>query len=357
MSSHWCNTMKNLHLLFNKIYYSKLGCEQEELVRFLDGCNRQLFAATFEESDYIPARVPGTSSFLMQVCYPGLLIGLGYKHGTGIAQEDINGGFLLEYVSGQPYIPGTAVKGMLRSCFAHPEVIEELLPHMAGCVAQLERDIFEESESVKDIFLDAVVRRGDRNKHMLARDYITSHLHGVTQNPVPVLMIKIAPEVVMEFRFVLTDSVLRTPDGVEITVTVDEKLALFTGLLEMFGIGAKTNTGYGVLTAISEEDLQPEEDSDALPLKGEPVEGEIYTATVTGIKEPFAFILLDGDGRTDRIHRSKIANAFVPQGAIDKFLSVGQRVRVKYVRNEINGQQRCQFSIRDALEQKEEVSV
>ena len=347
--------MKNLHLLFNKTYYSKLGCEPEALSRFMDGCNRQLFAATFEEADYIPSRVPNTSAFLMQVGYPGLLIGMGYSHGTGIAEEDINSGFSLEYVSGQPYIPGSAVKGTLRSCFAHREVIEDLLPHTAGCTAQLERDIFEESDTAKDIFLDAVVRRGDRNKRLLAREFIASHTQGVTQNPVPVQMIKLAPEVVLEFRFVLSDSVLRAPDGSELTVTSAEKLTLFTALLEIFGIGAKTRTGYGVLTAISEEELEIKEDAALLPLKGEPVVDEIYTAIVTGMNENFAFIQLDGNGKADRVHRSKIANKYVAQ--IDKFLTVGQRVQVKYIQCDINGQQRCQFSIRDAVEQKQEVSV
>lgn len=347
--------MKNLHLLFHKTYYSKLGCDLEELRKFMEDCNRQLFSAAFEQADYIPSRVPNTVSVLMQVGYPGLLIGMSYNHGAGITEEDIDTGFLLDYVSGQPYIPGSAVKGVLRSGFAHPQVIADLLPQAADCIAQLERDIFEESDTVRDVFLDAVVRRGDRYKHLLARDFITSHKLGINRNPVPVQVIKLAPEVVLEFRFVLKDSLLTTPDGSEITVTAAEKLNLFTALLELFGIGAKTNTGYGALTAVSEADLEIKVEADVLPLKGEPVVGEIYTATVTGMNEQFAFIQLDGRNTTDRVHRSKIANKYVDQ--ISKFLSVGQRVRVKYIQSDINGQLRGQFSIRDTEEQKVEVSV
>lgn len=58
-------------------------------------------------------------------------------------------------------------------------------------------------------------------------------------------MLKIAPGCVMEFRFVLGDSIVNGR-----TYTADDKLNIFKDILLTMGIGAKTNVGYGQLELV-----------------------------------------------------------------------------------------------------------
>ena len=59
-------------------------------------------------------------------------------------------------------------------------------------------------------------------------------------------MLKILPDVKFEFRFRLADSMLSE----ECIVSADVKRRLFMELLSIFGIGAKTNVGYGILEPV-----------------------------------------------------------------------------------------------------------
>ena len=65
-------------------------------------------------------------SFTLKTEYPGLLIGAGYPHDAKL-DEAIKCGFTFDYVTGIPYIPGSSLKGMLRSFFPgnQKEVSEE----------------------------------------------------------------------------------------------------------------------------------------------------------------------------------------------------------------------------------------
>ncbi|MGN0502005.1 MAG: type III-B CRISPR module RAMP protein Cmr6, partial [Ruminococcus sp.] len=151
-------------------------------------------------------------------------------------------GFSFDYVTGQPYIPGSSVKGVLRSHFKnHPEAVAEILNSNGKyCVSKedvgnLEKLIFDNS----DVFLDAVVYDGSKNKKLIGFDYITPHKE-VTQNPNPIKIIKVLPDVCFEFRFVLSDKEINGrifPAG--------KLRCLFCELLCIFGAGAKTNAGYG----------------------------------------------------------------------------------------------------------------
>src|SRR5690606_9438219 len=48
--------------------------------------------------------------------YPGLLIGSGYQHESG-GENEFKIGFFFDYTTGLPQIPGSSVKGVLRSSF------------------------------------------------------------------------------------------------------------------------------------------------------------------------------------------------------------------------------------------------
>lgn len=194
--------------------------------------------------------------------YPGLLVGTGNLHGIGDKHEkdkdtrtkkdfkdskqqknnEVKMGFSFDYVTGQPYIPGSSVKGVMRSHFKnHPEAVADILNNNGNFgiskddVANLEKMIFDNS----DVFLDAVVYDGNKNKKLIGFDYITPHKE-VTQNPKPIKIIKVLPDVCFEFRFVLSD---REINGKKLSAG---KLKwIFSELLCIFGAGAKTNVGYG----------------------------------------------------------------------------------------------------------------
>ena len=61
-------------------------------------------------------RVAG-SRFELYTAYPGVLIGTGNPHEISM-ENAIKCGFSFDYVTGLPYIPGSSIKGMLRSYFS-----------------------------------------------------------------------------------------------------------------------------------------------------------------------------------------------------------------------------------------------
>ena len=252
--------MKNLNLLFNKTYYEELklnesGGAHADFIASLKRHNEALFSAKFDcETDYHVSEVNGTSSIYLKTLYPGVLVGTGYSHGSGLkgADEDIKCGFSFDYVSGQPYIPGSSVKGLLRSAFRNEEVIKSIYSSEYEYDAKaLENAIFGTQAGETDgddVFLDAVIRCGDENGKIIGSDYITPHADPI-KNPVPIHIIKIVPNVIIEFRFVLRDTQFES-----MTMSVAQKLEIYETILKYFGIGAKTNVGYGALCGIKNVD-------------------------------------------------------------------------------------------------------
>ena len=252
--------MKNLNLLFNKTYYAEMANTKtfNEKVKV---ANTEIFETRFNpKSDYTPSAVDGCVTFELQTTYPGLLAGTGYAHGLGYSEvsEDINCGFSFDYVTGQPYIPGSSVKGILRSAFdADKEELRDFIADFCGisetALDSLKNQIFgseKEDGEGEDVFLDAVICRGDAENRIVGDDYITPHRSAI-ENPTPIRIIKVLPDVVFEFRFVLKDF---EKDGIK--VTAKQKLALFSELAQILGVGAKTNVGYGALTSKTEIEVK-----------------------------------------------------------------------------------------------------
>jgi len=224
--------MRNLNLLFNKTYYNSLTANDFSGVGEM---NKLIFDARFSHKrDYQAPGAMVSHSFLMTVCYPGLLVGIGNTHDSGMGDEEIGVGFSFDYVTGQPYISGSSVKGVLRSHFKnHPQAIMDLCQKDRAWVSKLEAEIFEYS----DVFFDAVVYDGDEYGALMGAEYITPH-KSPTENPVPIKLIKVLPGVRFSFRFQLHDSQ---------SMSAAEKESLLRKLLRLFGIGAKTNVGFGIL--------------------------------------------------------------------------------------------------------------
>lgn len=228
--------MRNLNLLFNKTYYDALTASSFRDEEVKDVNNMIYRAAFVHERDYTKPQKMVNHHFLMTVSYPGLLVGIGNAHSAGISNEEIAVGFSFDYVTGQPYIPGSTVKGVLRSHFKdHSQAVMALADKSEAEVKELESQIFDGN----DIFFDAVVYDGDEYGFLMGSEYITPH-SSPTENPVPIQLIKVLPGVRFEFRFHLNDSDL---------MTAADKERLFQALLSTFGIGAKTNVGFGILQA------------------------------------------------------------------------------------------------------------
>jgi len=192
-------------------------------------------------------------SFTLKTIYPGLILGSGYAHGLS-SDEDVKMGFYFDHTSGLPTLPGSSVKGVLRSLFGYgknekypeqkAEFIKELLGKKEIDVTKLAEFIFDGVQNSKplsiykrDKFYEARITQTAGG--ILQEDYITPHKEAL-KNPVPIKIVKVRGGTTFEFSFELHDCEI---EGIK--VTAEEKLKLFFELLQLHGIGAKTNVGYG----------------------------------------------------------------------------------------------------------------
>ena len=253
-----------------------------------------------------------SDKFNLSTTYPGLLSGSGYAHGSN-ADNDVKIGFFFDHTSGQPVIPGSSVKGLLRSVFEldrdsknhkvtktdslkairfflaemneqDDEMNEDLLSKLKDEIFEHNDEIIEQKQDAgKDIFFDAVLnisKTGD--KKVLGTDFITPHKHEKIKeldpfvNPIPIPFIKVRPGIVFEFRFKLFDS------SVYSKWTAAYKCKLFKQILLTLGIGAKTNVGYGQFT--DEFTIVNDKPKNDFPDAAIPylIKGKEYTGVVTG---------------------------------------------------------------------------
>jgi len=179
----------------------------------------------------------GSSRFEATTTYPGLLLGSGYLHELPDVKSQAILGFFFDYTTGLPIIPGSSIKGVLRSAFKHTDYIKYLLEDKDIDVKKLEIEIFGQNNGDnttnpgKDIFFDAEIIRGSK---ILGDDYITPHKDPL-KNPVPLRFVKVLPNVTFLFQFELYDGL----------ISREEKINLFKDILSDLGLGAKTNVGYG----------------------------------------------------------------------------------------------------------------
>ncbi|GAB4047869.1 type III-B CRISPR module RAMP protein Cmr6 [Spirosoma litoris] len=222
---------------------------------------------------------PSSGRFSLKTTYPGLLVGSGYRHETG-SKDELKLGFSFDYTTGLPIIPGSSVKGLLRSAFpGNPDrnqlhhrakaFIQYLLQSSVGLTAEqsadikieaLESEVFghlkDEERSKEniplsegDIFYDALIgidMRGVAHAGQLfGDDFITPHRNRKNPrmspftNPIPIQFLKIMPEVPITFQFDLR--------GTKAGLTPEQRKILFSAIIGELGVGAKTRVGYGRL--------------------------------------------------------------------------------------------------------------
>lgn len=264
------NTTANIGWLFYRDYYRGLETGNANL----STKNRIITSSEFESfktaNENISKALEGFSCVEMEVLPPGLLIGSGISHGIP-GSEDFQLGFQFDYTTGLPVIPGSSVKGVLRSMFPmkgeseKTDYIKSLLPGWNGDIMSLGEILFKHDDlatSETPVFFDAIVCRGvekklqDQNNNktnqnkdkgdILSRDYITPHGDPL-KSPNPIQFMKVLPGVRFKFFFKLPEEIKVDNNS---TLNKSQLEKLFISILEDVGVGAKTNVGYGHLKHI-----------------------------------------------------------------------------------------------------------
>jgi len=260
---------ENLGYLFYKQYYWRNNSIAiPSLQRIMNGSkdckinlaiNSKLVNSELQNFDHILSCLVQNKSFELTTIYPGLLVGSGYIHEAGFENE-FKIGFHFDYTTGIPVIPGSSIKGMLRSVFPGKAksnnderkkyikgLITEILKNTPANIdiESLENQIFDGIKQdgkripvyQRDIFFEAFPFESLNNdQKFLSDDYITHHADPL-KDPNPVKFLKILPDVKFRFQFKLTDY------DEKITSVVKEEL--FKKIILDLGVGAKTNVGYG----------------------------------------------------------------------------------------------------------------
>jgi len=299
--------MKNLSWLLYKGYYDgfaywhniKPSDEQtKKLINtFFKNKNKNFTEARLVDFKNVTIPNIANSTFELHTVYPGLLMGSGYTHGIGAIGE-FKIGFQLDYSTGLPILPGSSIKGVLRSVFPLIKVdsttnelvfagdnererarervkakwiialIEKIeLPDFLSKTIQPKsedvddkililhtliaeifegvRDITKENSNEKyysiynrNIFFDAIPIVSNHRGFLYGDDSITPHANPL-RNPVPLLFLKVLPQITYQFNFKLEAS------AVEFKLNKDNLMLLFQKILLTIGLGAKTNVGYG----------------------------------------------------------------------------------------------------------------
>jgi len=210
------------------------------------------------------------SHFALKTIYPGLLCGAGYEHEIGgkEMEDEYKLGVFFDYTTGLPVIPGSSIKGVLRSaCEMRKggyiiDIINELkskerkankdfkendidvfqnnIAENKAWHQQFIDTVFEGTNGEKgisiykrDIFLDAFPIKTEGK--LFGNDYITHH-ESPLKNPNPIQFLRVQPKTTYQFRFVLYDSK---------SMSANLKLEIFRQIILDLGLGAKTNVGYG----------------------------------------------------------------------------------------------------------------
>jgi CRISPR-associated protein Cmr6 len=199
-----------------------------------------------------PEEYMGNRHFKATTTYPGLLLGIGNIHELPSVDGQAILGFHFDYTTGLPVIPGSSIKGVLRSAFGHHGYIKELLAEIMDDTAtpetldlnKVEEEIFgqkageDRTQKGTDVFFDAPIISAHGG--VLADDYLAPHGDIPTQEPNVLRFIKVAPGVTFRFDFGLSDQ--------SMSLTPTQRFELYRAILEDFGLGAKTNVGYGYFT-------------------------------------------------------------------------------------------------------------
>lgn len=277
--------------------------------KFFSAKNQELynFATDYAAQDAYAAvgidKLDAIQHFDLKTTYPGLILGTGYTHAIrALGATKI--GFYFDHATGLPILPGSSIKGVLRSVFPGRDreraqaakqqkkesekeayeqmaagktdyllgLIKKLFTDLgeidAGWLANLEGELFSGVVKVAGVvhqipmgqrFVchDAVVRKTEGT--LFGPDFLTPHINrsgdgldDELKNPIPLQLLKVMPGVHFRFRFQVYPSYrLRKKDlsyfSHSAMLSPERVCILCRAILIDMGIGAKTNVGYGQL--------------------------------------------------------------------------------------------------------------
>ncbi len=255
----------NVGWLYNKHYFEGISAGADADNKKLVADNtaallKQVLPVT-AELPFPATPSPPLFAITLKTTYPGLVTGIGVKHETGKAEGELKLGCAFDHTTGLPYIAGSGVKGKLRSFFAHPAYLLDVVNAELRPVLSLTRDLKNEDiASLEQAIFDGKAATGNRlnpyrcdtfhdafavqtdlpNQRFLTDDSITHHRHPL-KSPIPVQFLVVGPGVSFRFLFRLFD----TPLAEDMVFSAEAKYQLFAYLLREHGVGAKTRVGYG----------------------------------------------------------------------------------------------------------------
>ena len=266
--------MRNLHKLYYKDYFKDItfSLDKEKVEshgNLVDMIKESIVGQDFQTYDYLEKEKlyddrddNGALKFMkceLQVQYPGLITGIGIRHEASVKGE-FKLGMHFDYTTGLPVIYGSSVKGVLRAYFKDKYEkegvdVDALIADIFDGKDYSDRNTELENRKSKpmydrDVFFDAIIVKPNKKGKILDSDALASH-GGDKHNdpfaePKPIAFVKIASGVTLRFRFRLRD----TKDGDKVVMTGGDKLKIFRNILTSFGIGAKTNVGFGQLIEV-----------------------------------------------------------------------------------------------------------
>jgi CRISPR-associated protein Cmr6 len=210
--------------------------------------------------------IDANTTFELTTIYPGLLLGAGYSHpalkdpnpNNKNDVSDFQLGFFFDHTTGLPVLPGSSVKGVLKSVFPKEKFKyrDEKLKYIQAIVADktkkdasfLTEDNWEEiffgsvKAKRKHIFFDAYISGVKSGCNLFEDDYITPHTKGIFKNPNPIRFLKVGPGVTFTFQFRLFNY---NDETGKVLLKAEEINEIFKKILIDFGVGAKRNVGYG----------------------------------------------------------------------------------------------------------------
>jgi CRISPR-associated protein Cmr6 len=271
-------TYENLGLLYNRHYHYHDDFRDNK-----SAANDIIYNYKIETGDK-PALGSNVSHIYFKSSYPGLIVGIGYPHETKKGdKEAILTGFFFDYTSGTPCIPGSSIKGVVRSVARNQSFCcEYLLPDA------LKKKITEYSQEQYSDFIEALFGV-DPSRHnayetddtsiynriifmdsyavdhlsvnaknkVFSLDYLAPHKNSekkssLLSNPDLVKLLKVVPEVIFDFSFIIPEEIVIN----ELVLKREDIIFLVKKAIEEAGVGAKTNLGYGYLTPINYEPKQ-----------------------------------------------------------------------------------------------------
>lgn len=235
----------NMHYRYNIEYFDYVQqADDEEIIKINQNIEKfnfpdeKMFGELESSEDF--------QQFYLYTGYPGLIMGTGNLHDIS-KKGAYKLGFSFDYINGLPYLPGSSLKGVLRSIFPqqhkeNKEMYEEyLLELIKSCTkTKVEKENLEEIEkelfNYGDVFLGAYPDGSKmQNKQYITTEYITPH-HIELKNPNPISFVKVKPNVCFQFSFLVKDGKY---------LNREEKKTLYKKIIMDIGVGAKTNVGFG----------------------------------------------------------------------------------------------------------------